>query len=157
MAQKTLLLTEAQLNEFVTNVVRKMINETNEYMEGVATLQDIADAFAAELNGSVEPGQNSGELWVGENNVEYTFDVEVDGYVEPGRSYGYLELPDDPHVVIKGEPYIDGITLRIDGEVVEDDGTIESTLNGLLKAKQIEVDCSDTELFPSKREYFTGS
>ena len=158
MAKIALKLTETDLTNLVNSMVNKMLRESIEDVEIEVTLHDVADAILDEVGGglSVSPdGSDSFQLLeIGDSvaEVEYTYSTYIN--VSPGREYGYYELPDDPEVNEVRKPEVDEVRVTIDGEEVEDDGTIADTIQELFNSGKLYVDTSDIDAFPSEREYY---
>lgn len=145
-------LTESELKKLIQRAAVSIIKE--EYGEDVGvTPQDVLKALLAEDGLTFMPQRNDFDLWTDEYNVEISFYLNCRAYVEAGSDTSYYEMPIPSQVVVKGPPTVENIEIRVDGQPMEDDGTIENTLNKLLAAKKINVDY-DEELLPSADEYY---
>ena len=145
-------LTESELKQLIQAAAIQIIKEQHGEEVGV-TPQDVLEALLDECGAIFIPQRNDFDLWVGEYNVEVSFYLNCNAYVQPGSDTSYYEMPIPSKVVVKGPPTVENIEINVDGQPMEDDGTIENTLDKLLAAKKIQVDY-DEELLPSEYEYY---
>ena len=147
---KWTMLTEYYVNKIIEKVIKESL--------GAVRLDDIAKAVVQSVgNGrAVSPdGRDIFELMeVGESSVDVEFFYTTYIYKTKGKEYGYYDLPDEPEIIEERTPEIDSVDIIIDGNHVEDDGTVTNTLQTLFDNGQLYVDKSDSSTFLSQREYF---
>ena len=160
MAKTVLRLTETDLTNLVNSMVNKMLRETIEDVEIEVTPGDIAQAIIDEAGGDkpVSPeGKDCFELMeIGDSVAEVTFTYSVNIYVTPGHEYGYYDLPDDPEVNEVSKPEVDEVFIEVNGEQMEDDGTVADTIQDLFNKGILYVDTSEIDAFPTQDDYYNG-
>lgn len=144
------MLTEYRFKKIIEKVIKESLSAVR--------LGDIAKAVVQSVgNGrAISPeGRDIFELMeVGESSVDVEFFYTTYIYKTKEKEYGYYDLPDESEIIEERAPEIDGVDIIIDGNHVEDDGTVTNTLQTLFDNGRLYVDKSDSSAFLSQREYF---